>query len=418
MSQDAPGELLQVSWGDDRESFWDSGEAKVVLDEHSLKYSVDTVLPKLGPVLQALFKEEQKKRPEEVPYHRLLLGMFGDPYTQECILMGAFAILRGMGLIYIDTNGRVKGISRHACYVLGSLGKFLSASVPAADEVVCDKERDYLIILTKALESARMENVQVDHEPLHSRRIVNVLIKSRQIRHWMPQDVYLHVYHRQWKEYHLVGLSYKDDSKTDEEIAQLALEKQVGLEPDQYVLDPAFNPPEVTDKRISATSGALTEYTYCLRVVKEVLIKPRLQRLIKENKFDRDWFRWFTWEEMKERKSEQGEPIMFSIATVMKQEDLGAIPVVSADDVHHPTGDLNILSYLSYRVTKNQLLALAGILLALALLIRLVIYMVSPLDRSNQLLDNLANIADITSGLLALVGALSGGISIALHRRS
>lgn len=387
---------------------------------NSPECSLDSILPKLGSVLQALFGEEQKKKPDAISYQRLLQEMPGDPDTQKATLMGALAILRGMGLVCIDAHGGVKGISRHARFALGSLGKFLSASVPAADERVGDKERDYLISLTKVLESARVENAQVDKGSLHSRRIVNVLVKSRQIRHWKAQDIYLHVYHPQWKEYHLVGLSHKDDSRSDEEITQMALQRQVGLMPDQYVLDPTFNPSEVTDRRISATSGALTEYTYALKAVKEVRIKLRLRELIEKGEFDPDWFRWFTWEEIKRRESKQGEPIMFSIATLMTQEELSAIPIraANADDVRRSADSINVLSYLSRRVTKKQLLSLAGILLTLALLIQFVPRGVTALGHSHPLLDNLGNIADIVSGLLALGGALSGGASIALHRKS
>lgn len=392
----------------------------MVVDANSLKHSLHIILPKLGLVLKSLFEEEQKKRPDAIPYLRLLQEMPGDPDTQKATLMGALAILHGMGLIHVDASGRVKGVSRHARFALGSLGKFLSASVPAADERVGDKERDYLVSLTKVLESARVENAHVDKGSLHSRRIVNVLVKSHQIRHWKAQDVYLHVYHRQWKEYHLVGLSHKDDSRSDEEIAHMAVQRQVGLMPDQYVLDPTFNPLEVTDRRISATSGALTEYTCALKAVKEVRIKLRLRELIEKGMYDPNWFRWFTWEEIKRRKGEQGEPIMFSLATLMTQEELSAIPIraANADDVRRSADSINVFSYLSCRVTKKQLLSLAGILLALALLIQFVPRGVTALGHSHPLLDNLGNIADIVSGLLTLGGALSGGASIALHRKS
>jgi len=313
---------------------------RMVVDANSLKHSLHIVLPKLGLVLKSLFEEGQKKRPDAIPYRRLLQEMPGDPDTQEAMLVGALAILRGMGLIQIDAHGSVSGISRYAYYMLGSLSKFLSASVPAADKPVDEREQDYLVSLTKALESARVENAKVDNEPLHLRRIVNVLIKSRQVRHWKVQDVYVHVYHPQWKQYHLVGLGHKDDSEADEEIARLALELQVGLMPDQYSLDRTFNPPEITLRRISATSGALTEYRLRLMAVKKVEVKLRLRKLINENKFNRDWFRWFSWEEIKNRESEQGEPIMFSTPIVMEQVDLNSVPIsVRIADYKRPSVD-------------------------------------------------------------------------------
>jgi len=384
----------------------------------SPKHSLDTVLPKLGSVLEDLYEEGQRSRPGVIPYPRLMQEMPGDTDAQEAILMGALAVLHGMGLICVDAHGGISGISRYAYYALGSLSKFLSASVPAADKPVDKREQDYLVSLTKALESARVGNAQVNNEPLHFRKIVSILIKGRQVRHWKPQDVYLHVYHPQWKQYHLVGLSHKDDSKTDEEIAELALQKQVGLMPDQYTLDPVFNPRPVPVKRISATSGALTEYTLRLMALKEIQVKLRLQKLIEEKKFEKDWFRWFTWDEIKNREGEQGEPIMFSTPIVMEQVDLSSVPISapSADDARRPVG---ILNELGCRFTNKQLLGFAGILLAVALL-QLAALAVSLLNRSGSLLDNLANIADIAdivSAGLALGGAL-GAAAIALLRKS
>jgi len=384
----------------------------------SPKYSLDIVLPKLSSVLRALFEEGQKRKPGAIAYQRLMQEMPGDTDVQEAMLVGALAILHGMGLIQIDARGSVSGISRYAYYMLGSLSKFLSASVPAADKPVGEREQDYLVSLTKALESARVENAQVDDEPLHFRRIVNVLVKSRQVRHWTVQDVYLHVYHPQWKQYHLVGLSHKDDSKTDEEIAQLALRRQVGLMPDQYTLDPVFNPPEITIKDISATSGALTKYTLRLMAVKEIRVKLELQKLlqklIEEEGVSRDWFRWFTWEEIKNRESKQGEPIMFSTPLVIEQVALSSVPISAphADDARRPAG---ILNELSCRFTREQILALAGALLILALL-QFLSRAGILLNRSNPMLDNLANIAQVATAILALGSA--AGAFIAFLRKS
>jgi len=73
---------------------------------NSPECSLDSVLPKLGSVLQALFEEEQKKKPDAISYQRLLQEMPGDPDTQKATLMGALAILRGMGL---DVSMRMEG---------------------------------------------------------------------------------------------------------------------------------------------------------------------------------------------------------------------------------------------------------------------------------------------------------------------
>jgi len=210
----------------------------------------------------------------------------------------------------------------------------------------------------------------------------------------------MHVYHPEWKRYHLVGLSHKDDSKTDEEIAELALKLQVGLMPDQYNLDPVFSPPEIKLKRISATSGALTEYTFRLMAVKEIRVKLRLRKLVNEGKFDRDWFRWFTWEEIKQRESDHGEPIMFSTPPVMEKVDLDSVLLSApgADDVRR---DVRIGTELGNRFSRLQLVGYLFVIVTSYLLIFQSSRMVGWLSTPNQVLENLALIAKIAGVMLA-----------------
>ena len=376
----------------------------------SPKYSLNVVSPKLGSALRTIVEPRRTGKPGVVSYYRLMQEMPGDVATQEATLMGALVILHGMGLICIDADDKVGGTSRYACYALGSLSRFLSVPVPAASKPVDDMEREYLVSLTKALEFARVENAQVDHAPLHSRRIVNVLVKSRQIRRWKVQEVYLHVYHPQWKQYHLVGLSHKDDSRTDEQIVELAMQNQVGLMPDQYRLDPTFNPSEVTLKRISATSGALTEYTLRLIAVKEIRVRLRLQKWVKEKKFEQDWFRWFTWEEIRQRESYQGEPIMFSTPLVMEKVDLSSVPLSApnAEDVRRDRIGGELGSLFTYHAAIALLVAII-----LVLVLRFAPCILSRLGRPSPELQNLANIAEILGIIITL-----GGFLIARIERS
>ena len=81
------------------------------------------------------------------------------------------------------------------------------------------------------------------------------------------------------------------------------MEKQLGLKSDQYELDPVFNPKDLNIVQISRTSGALTKYTYALRVVKKIRIELKLKHWMEDGKFPKDWFRWFTWQEIKREKA-------------------------------------------------------------------------------------------------------------------
>lgn len=385
-----------------------------------LKDAVEATIPRLGAVLHALYHAGKDKRSAPVLHQNLLQELTGDDDEKEAMLVGALAVLRSLGLVRVDSSGRVRDISRHACYAIGSLANFMVSALPVADETPNADEHRYLVQLTKGLEE--MREAKIGGEPLHSRTIVNCLIKSRKTRTWKLQDTYLHVYHPDWREYHLVGLSHKDATKTDEEIACQALEQQVGLKPDQYELDLAFHPPEMINKRISATSGALTEYRYRLTAVKEIRIKLQLSALVKQNTLDKDWFRWFTWEEMKARQSEEGEPIMFGIPTAMEKSDLAAVPAgaVSADDLGGSGARVDVLHYLSRRISSGRLLIVAGISLVLLLLVQAVQNTIILLNQASPWLDNVSNIADVLSALFSFLALVTGagGASLAIHGRS
>ena len=319
----------------------------------------------------------------------------GNRFMRRLLVHSPFCV--DLDSLMSTVTDRSARITREACFALGSLSKFLLADVSATDEPTNGIERNYLVNLTKALETMRTENLKVDQEPLHRRRIVNVLIKGRQIRHWRLQSVYLHVYHNQWRQYHLVGLSHKDSSIDDEEIAKLALARQVGLEDDQYELDTAFNPTEVTFTQISATSGALTEYTVKLMSMKKLRVRLELCKLMSEKRLDQQFFRWFTWEEIQRHESEHGEPIMLSTPEVMTGLDLNAIPTVALgeDDVRRP---VSVTQELSSRFTRRQIAGGVIILLLLAS-IGFISRIGTLLNQDSTVLNNLANVSQILSFL-------------------
>jgi hypothetical protein len=370
---------------------------------------VQRLSSKIGSILEALY-QHRGRRPEALDFQDLERRAGPDGESMHAEIAGALIILRGLGLVEVDGTGQVRGITREACFALGSLSKFLLADVTATDEPTNGIERNYLVNLTKALETMRTESLSVDQEPLHRRRIVNVLIKGRQIRHWRLQSVYLHVYHNQWRQYHLVGLSHKDSSKEDEEIAKLALAQQVGLEDDQYELDAAFNPAEVTFTQISATSGALTEYTVKLMSIKKLRVRLELRKLMHEKKLDQQSFRWFTWEEIQRHASEHGEPIMPSTPEVMKGLDLDSIAAVAlrSDDVRRP---VSVSQELSSRFTKTQVAGLTVILLLLGSL-QFIPGIGALLNQDNPMLDKLAHVAQILSFLIPSGIALAAFASV------
>lgn len=259
--------------------------------------------------------------------------------------------------------------------------------------------------LTTILETMRQEKRALlkseDCAHIHHRKIVNVIIKGRQLRKGIETDVYLHVYHPEWKEYHLIGLNHKDNTKTDEAIAQLALEKQVGLKPDQYILDPNINPKEKEITLISKTSGALTKYTFCVRTMKEIKVPLKLKDWMddEESPFGRNWFRWFTFEEIKQRRSYQGEAIMESTPHVMDGIDLAALPV-SAHKAQDARVRIGIRDEIRQHFSIIELFSLMLITIISLVLVALFPTLFSFLEKSIPVLENVLRILTVLLGIL------------------
>jgi hypothetical protein len=374
----------------------------------SLRAYIQELLPRLGRLIEEISKHpENSSIDTDLLRRKLEEVLSSEERGKGSSFIGVLGVLYGLGLIGVNHEGKITIVSRHANFALASLSKFLLSATQVADKPIDELEKDYLVKLTGALEKIRQEKVD-NSAPIHHRRIVNIAIKSRQIRHGKMQDVYLHVYHPGWKEYHLIGLSHKDNSKTDEEIAVKALEKQMGLLSNQYVLSAIG--PEHTIKKQSLTSGAYTEYTYKLYITQEIKTKLDLKK-IKDGQFDVSRFRWFTWDEIKRLESDHGERIMFSTPELLSDYH-SSLPVSAkrAEDVRQKA---NLFLEITERFTYAQI----GITIMALLLIptlKIVPSIFEWLGKPSPLLDNFANIADILSIILP---ASLAGIIIAVLRR-
>ena len=367
----------------------------------------------LGKVLNEVYEagkprfETKTKLSSEVRIEHELETLSRDKDLTIGYVRGALDILKVFGLITIDEKMNIQAVSRYAHFAIGSLSKFLEASICVVDEPVNKEEDKYLIELTSLLEEMRTEVKKevLDQTPLHYRRIVNVIVKGKQIRRGKQADVYLHVFHPEWQAYHLVGLSLKNTNETDDDVARKAIGKQLGLKPDQYELDQVFNPKDIETIEISRTSGALTKYTFALRVAKKINVQLKLKQWMENGKFPKDWFRWFTWEEIRERKSFQNETIMFSTPIVLENIDIQSLPV-SAPNSEDARVRAGIREELAQRFTLKQigsifvLFVLSAFLFFLPALIRI-------MGRSTiPALENFSNLFTIVSYLITFVVAL------------
>jgi len=309
-----------------------------------------------------------------------------------------------MGVVHLERRA-VRATSRNAGLFIGNLSKFLHASVPAINDPR-DDLGDYSGV-TYIYEKARRRTDQgaaVNQDPLHHRHIVNVVIKGRMKRDWQHKDVYLHEYHKDWKQYHLIGASEREGApeeslENDRRIAEERLQDALRLPPRQYEFSRTINPEVKSIKHISETTGAYTDYTYRVFVVQKIDVRLSSAVHLKED-LDHGPFRWFTWEEIQAECGAQNEPIIFSTPELMKELPLLSLPLgaAQADDVRDRSG---ILKELGNRFTRWQLAA-AALVLVLFLLLQLVPWLVAQLDIPDTALIRIAAWAQVVSAVVAV----------------
>jgi len=245
--------------------------------------------------------------------------------------------------------------------------------------------------------------------PVHSRRIVNVIIKGRQLRNWKYEDVYLHVYHPKWRAYHLVGIGKRHPDESDENLAYLAMKEKVGLAPHQYKLDPNIRPDSIIETYTSRSHGALTDYTFVARVGKSIGVNLNLHLdslVARSNDFDIGSFRWFTLDEINQGVA-RGWKIMPSTALVLKMVDLNLVPY-STGKVRSIRDAGSIFFELGNRFSRLQLVGYLFVFVTSYLLIFQSSNILVRLNTPNQMLVNLALIARIAGAMLAALSIWLG----------
>ena len=174
--------------------------------------------------------------------------------------------------------------------------------------------------LTEFSERLRLDNPQASHEPLHHRRIVNIIVKSKMKRRWGLEDVYLFVYHPKWKAYHLIGLGQKRPEETDDKLIAKDNGYPIGYT-DSTRTTKLIRTSIRSDLRLTAlsrTNGAFTEYTYRIVYASKIAPELRLNELTEKGKEGQGPFRWFTLREIEGKKGDQGEEIIFSTPVIMQ----------------------------------------------------------------------------------------------------
>ena len=375
--------------------------------------------PGLSTVLRTLASARSGRLPARVRMADLLGMIPGEPEHVRAVLHGGLAILYSMGVIRLGPR-RVRATSRNAAHLLGSLSRYMEQSVQAIQDPE-DRLGLYNQVV-KTYETARLrwdQDTAIDRRPLHHCHVVNVVIKAQVTREWERKSVYLHVYHPEWRAYHLIGLgvdgSTQQSLERDKEVAREALRHFLDLEQIQYEFDETINPDLIHLDKLSETSGAFTHYSYRVLVVGKIDAALRATEHLRE---ERGTFRWFTLEEIERGRGRNDETIMFSTLPIMRQLPAESIQAssISVDDVGQP---IDITGALGARFTRKQLVIVPGALVIL-LLIWLLPQAWPALSQSNPLIVNLsglAQIAYISVTLLAsvVVVSLPGRILKARH---
>lgn len=282
--------------------------------EHTLEEDLTAVSLPLGEMLSTV-REGGETTPAS--WSALTTRLRG-PKGAECAgaFLGALALLRTMGAVRVSGDSVIT-TSRSATLFLGSLGKLLEhAVVPLVDS---SSAQSHFSTSTEYSERLRLDSPGADHEPLHHRRIVNIIVKRRMKRRWGLDDVYLFVYHPKWKAYHLIGLSQKRPEETDDVLIAKAMDIRLDLRNStDYEIDPNFRPADLKLTELSRTNGASTEYTYRIVYASKIVPELHLTELTQKGKEGQGPFRWFTLREIECKKGDQGEEIIFSTPMIMQ----------------------------------------------------------------------------------------------------
>src|SRR6266540_2556472 len=209
---------------------------------HNLLMST-SILSQLFPSISRVLSALQSGDVDQFPKRKKIESIISESRIDAAIVLSILSILAILGFVEIGNDEDVIISSKYPNIALSALRERLDLSVPVLYNLRDVDKKRYFKEFTKSLEVIR-NSFHGGIIPIHSREIVNIIIKGRQIRNWKHRDVFLHIYHPDWDEYHLVGIGRRGEDSIDE-LAHQAMKQRLHLEPINYDFDPNTVPPPI-----------------------------------------------------------------------------------------------------------------------------------------------------------------------------
>lgn len=287
-----------------------------------------SILQQLFPSLSKVLDVLQSGEPDHFPKRKKINEIITESGVKRDIALTTLSLMAILGFIEIGNDNDVIISTKYPNLAISALKKRLDMQQPIPAHLRDSEKNSFFREFTHNLEFVRKE-LHGDTIPIHYRKMVNLVIKGTQIRDWKYRDVYLHVYHPEWNEYHLVGLGERKENSLDE-LAHKAMKQRLNLDPIDYEIDLNIKPPPIEYISISKSQGALTHYTIYTYVIKSLRkdLNEHLRDCIEKNeKFTALSFMWFTEMEIKQRVFDDIS-IMESTPRVLNSLTTSQIPVV------------------------------------------------------------------------------------------
>jgi hypothetical protein len=368
---------------------------------------IKKLYPSLAKVLNIILSGE----PDRFPKRKKIDSIIAESGIEGDVVFALLALLAIFGFIEVGDDDDVIVATKYPDLAISALRKRLDLSIPIANNLRDSEKNKFYKEFTQNLENVRKE-LQGDNTPIHSRELVNLIIKGRQIRNWKYEDVYLHVFHSEWNEYHLVGLGERGEGSI-EALAHKAMKQRLNLEPFDYEIDPNINPPSIEYVSMSKSHGALTHYTINTRVIKSIKkdLNDHLQACInKHEDFSPSSFKWFTLKEVQQRAFDN-ITIMESTPRVLNGLTLPQIPVTVPKARRFQTRSLfeiNFRSDLPNRVDLIKAIPYIFLIVFILLVFNNFSRILILINVQTYWLDNLNSIFTIISVVLSMLIGLKG----------